>query len=252
MLTNYHTHHHFCRHAIGNVEDYVKKAIAEKYDIIGISDHAPLPEYYNDRMTLDELPIYLEEIETCKQKYRDKIVIKAGLEIEYFSTCFSYYQSLNQRLDYLILAIHDFIYKNKRYCSYEINNDEILEGYFETLFSGIKSHFFSFAAHPDIFAFSYNFNDKARYYTEKLAQICLEEDFILEFNANGYRRGKSVICGEYRYPYPLMEFWDIIKKHNVKVMVNSDCHQPKLLNDQYEQYANEVARKMGLNIVKVL
>ena len=49
--TNFHTHNYRCEHAVGNVEDYVKVAIREGYTELGISDHAPMPEYYkNNRM----------------------------------------------------------------------------------------------------------------------------------------------------------------------------------------------------------
>ena len=174
MLTNYHTHHYYCRHATGNVEDYVKKAIEEKYSIIGISDHAPLEKYYQERMTNEQFPLYLEEIKKCQKKYQDLIEIKSGLEIEYFYDMVDYYKYLLTKVEYLILAIHEYLYKGKMYSAYEIKNDLMLEGYFETLFNGIKTNYFAFVAHPDIFAFSYHFNDLAKEYTIRLAKLCLK------------------------------------------------------------------------------
>ena len=38
MKTNYHTHNYRCNHADGTIEDYIKVAIEEGYDEIGISD----------------------------------------------------------------------------------------------------------------------------------------------------------------------------------------------------------------------
>jgi len=252
MLTNYHTHHHLCRHACGSVIDYVKKAIEEKYDIIGISDHAPMPKYYDDRMKMSELSGYLEEINQCKIKYHHDIQIKAGLEIEYFKEFTEYYQDLKKKLDYLILANHDYIYKGKMYCGFFIKNDEMLAGYFDNLISAIQTRYFAFAAHPDLFAFSYHFNELALQYTKKLAKVCLEEDFILEFNANGFRKGKTDIMGEYRYPYPYQPFWDVMQEYQVKVIVNSDCHDPKFLNDKFDKYAKEIALSSKLNIVTTI
>lgn len=252
MLTNYHTHHHYCRHAKGNVADYVKKAIVEKYSIIGISDHAPLEKYYNSRMTTDEFYKYLEEIKACQEKYQGIIEIKSGLEIEYFPDMEEYYEFLLTKVDYLILAIHDYLYKNEFLCSYYINNDEMLKSYFETMFQGIKTNYFAFVAHPDLFLFSYHYNDLAKYYTHELAKLCSENDTILEFNANGFRRGKENIMGEYRYHYPYKPFWDIIKQYNIKVIVNSDCHNPAYLNDKYDHYARELAKTWGLNVVNKL
>jgi len=252
MLTNFHTHHYYCRHAKGNVEDYVKQAIKEKYSIIGISDHAPLEKYYDKRMTLSEFPKYLSEIKQCQKKYQDIIEIKSALECEYFSDMIEFYELLKTKLDYIILAIHDYVYNGKMYCSYYINNKEMLKGYFETMMLGIKSKYFSFVAHPDLFAFSYHLDDLAKVYTHKLAKLCIEKDMILEFNANGYRRGKDNIRGEYRFYYPYKPFWEIIKEYNVKVIVNSDCHNPLYLNDKYERYARSQAISWGLNVVNKL
>ena len=65
MKTNYHTHNFRCNHAIGNVEDYIKIAIEEGFDEIGISDHLPHPGKNIDnesRMTYEEIPEYFAEI----------------------------------------------------------------------------------------------------------------------------------------------------------------------------------------------
>lgn len=252
MLTNFHTHHKFCRHAIGNVEDYVIKAIKEQYDIIGISDHAPMPKYYKDRMKESEFSCYLQEIYDCKNKYSDKIKIYSGVEIEFFPELNDDYQLLKQNIDYLVLACHDYLYNGKEYCAFFINNDYMLEGYFKTLIKGIETKLFNFAAHPDLFGVSYHFNELASYYTHLLAKTCLKYDFILEFNANGFRKGKANILGEFRHPYPYKPFWDIIKQYQVKVIVNSDCHNPNFLNDDFEKKARMICNDIGLNVVETI
>ena len=77
---NFHTHIYLCKHATGNVEDYVKRAIELNYESIGISDHGPLTEYFLDkfvtrRMTIDEYKnIYLPEIITAKKKFFATVV----------------------------------------------------------------------------------------------------------------------------------------------------------------------------------
>ena len=43
---NFHTHIYLCKHATGNAEDYIKRAIELNYESIGISDHGPLTEYF--------------------------------------------------------------------------------------------------------------------------------------------------------------------------------------------------------------
>jgi histidinol-phosphatase (PHP family) len=249
MLTNFHTHNVRCKHASGNVSDYVEKAIEEKYDMIGISDHAPMPKYHKDRMDMSELNGYIEEVNEAKQKFHKQIKVYSGLEIEFYEEFNDYYKELLTKLDYLILAPHNYFYKNNYYSAFDIQNDTMLIGYFETIFKGVKSKYFKFVAHPDLFGFTYNFNDVAKEYTKRLAELCIEYDFILEFNANGLRRGIKKVHNEERYLYPYKPFWDIIKEYNVKVLVNSDCHNPKLLNDKYDLLAKSLAKEYGLNVV---
>ena len=43
MKTNYHTHTYRCKHAMGNDERIVERAINAGIDILGFSDHNPWP-----------------------------------------------------------------------------------------------------------------------------------------------------------------------------------------------------------------
>jgi len=63
MQYNYHTHTPRCRHARGTEEDYVRHAIAGGYQVLGFSDHTPMPfpnDYFSGhRMAVSETPIIL-------------------------------------------------------------------------------------------------------------------------------------------------------------------------------------------------
>ena len=87
MKYNYHTHTSRCFHAKGSDEDFVKTAIEAGFDEIGFADHSPWPfESYVSgmRMTTDELLQYCQSIKALKEKYKDRISVKLGLECEYF------------------------------------------------------------------------------------------------------------------------------------------------------------------------
>ena len=45
MKTNFHTHTFRCGHAVGNEEAMVKSAIEEGIEVLGFSEHVPLPRY---------------------------------------------------------------------------------------------------------------------------------------------------------------------------------------------------------------
>ena len=125
MKANYHTHLQLCGHAEGMSEDYIKVAIEEGYEILGMSDHGPIkPEFMSkedfifnwlDRqMTYEDfLNIYLPDCQKTKEKYKDKIKFLIGVEIEYLSPFHSYYELLRKHLDYMNLAGHFYYHNNK-------------------------------------------------------------------------------------------------------------------------------------------
>lgn len=87
-MKNYHTHTTRCMHAIGSEEEYILAAISAGYTELGFSDHTPwhYESGYHATMRMDEsqLEDYVHTLSVLRDKYKDKISIKIGLECEYF------------------------------------------------------------------------------------------------------------------------------------------------------------------------
>ena len=112
MKANYHTHTYRCHHALGSDEQYVKSAIAAGFEEIGFSDHTPW-KYDSSfvagmRMKLDEFSEYKRSVFALKEKYRDQITIRLGLEAEYFPQYMPWLKEFAQReeLDYILFGNH--------------------------------------------------------------------------------------------------------------------------------------------------
>ena len=92
MNYNYHTHTYRCGHANGADEDYIKRAIEGGIKTLGFSDHVPLRfadgSESSYRCPTDEAEEYIESITALREKYRDKLDIKIGFEMEYYPTLF--------------------------------------------------------------------------------------------------------------------------------------------------------------------
>lgn len=90
MKFDLHTHHERCGHAEGGIEDYIKEAIVNDLDVIGISDHSPYFAEAKDHpepkiaMPRSEFSAYVQEVLALKEKYKDKIKILLGVESDYF------------------------------------------------------------------------------------------------------------------------------------------------------------------------
>ena len=87
-MKNYHTHTKRCHHAIDNEEDYIQAAIASGYTELGFSDHSPwmYQSSFHPTMRMEayEIGDYVSTLLKLKEKYKNQISIKIGLECEYF------------------------------------------------------------------------------------------------------------------------------------------------------------------------
>ncbi|WP_379163408.1 histidinol-phosphatase HisJ [Paenibacillus sp. sgz5001063] len=114
MRIDYHTHHERCGHAVGTLEQYVQRGIELGLEHLGLSDHLPLihvdPENYYPEMAmpLSELPRYVDECLSLKERYRGRIELRVGLEADYIE---GYEEQIRELLapypwDYLIGSVH--------------------------------------------------------------------------------------------------------------------------------------------------
>lgn len=96
MKRDGHTHTHFCRHGSGeDTEAFISRAIELGFTTYSLTEHMPYPEEFLQKMPysqecLDSLRIlgndfdaYIREMEIIKKKYRDKIHLLIGSEIDF-------------------------------------------------------------------------------------------------------------------------------------------------------------------------
>src|SRR5579862_9899623 len=84
LPADYHMHTPLCRHARGEPEEYVRRALELGFEEIGFSDHAPMPQddFDNWRMNADKLDEYVAKV--CKvQKDFPQLTIRLALEVDY-------------------------------------------------------------------------------------------------------------------------------------------------------------------------
>ena len=254
---NYHTHTYRCGHAVGTELDYLKSALESKLTILGFSDHAPYPDgrlnsSKDTRMDYSELQDYIDTVRYLQIKYKDKIKILIGLEIEYDELVSNYYNYLLNYLsiDYLILGQHAFLSKDKLVHTFSLSSTDTYIDYALSISKALETDFFKFLAHPDlIFVNNLPWDENCDKACEILIESSLKHDTILELNANGFRKGITSFSDADRYPYPHNKFWERVAKTNLRVIINSDCHDPKFMWDSSMDKAYEYAKKLGLNLV---
>ena len=190
MKTNYHTHTARCMHATGSDEDYVLSAIKGGYQELGFSDHTPW-KYHTDyvadmRMLPEELPGYVESLHSLREKYRDQISIKIGLECEYFPAYIHWLKEKikEYQLDYILFGNHHYHTDEKfPYFGHHTENLDMLELYEESAIEGMESGLFCCLAHPDLFMRSYpQFDRHCKLISRHICRTAARLHIPLEYN----------------------------------------------------------------------
>ncbi|MCP4640042.1 MAG: histidinol-phosphatase [bacterium] len=233
LKRNYHTHTFRCKHATGDVDEYCRAAIGHGMDVLGFSDHTPLPDnrWHSVRMDVSELPAYSAAIDNARKKYPQLVVLKA-MECEYAPEYVDFYQ---ERLiegigcDYLIAAAHWYPHE-KRWASIhgDATTPAMLRSYARYVIASMESGLFAFMAHPDVFGCNYLRWDAD---TEACSRDILEaaKAIRMPLEINGYGLIKKTIDTPdgSRHMYPWEPFWQLAAEYDIEVVVNSDAHAPR-------------------------
>ena len=162
-----HIHSHYCPHGSNDsFESYIKKAIEEEIEEITFTEHMPMPKgivlegassdfLETSSPGIEEIDEYFKEANYYKEKYKNKIKINVGLEVDYlegreeFTT--NILNEYGQYLDDAILSVHIGRYNGKYYAfdcleSFEAllsdigSVEKIYNLYYNTLLKGIKTN----------------------------------------------------------------------------------------------------------------
>ena len=248
VRSNYHTHVYLCEHAVGDACDYVREAVRNGLDTIGISDHCmpsrPTGMRYLTQTTLKTL--YLPLIAAAKKEYGDKIKILSAVELEYFDGNDGYYRKLLDSLDYLVLGQHEYCDGYAHYDSFcDYADDGRVAAYCKSVIAAVRTGMFSVLAHPDlIFYRNPELTKNVKKSFAEMIRVAAECGVAVEFNANGIR------SHGFRYPTDLLA--ECCAKYNAPIVVSSDCHKPQYLCDGYVKRLRAYVVKCGLNLVETI
>ncbi len=263
-LADWHTHNSLCRHASGNLEDYVQAAIKKGLKTIGFSDHFPY-EFYDlgdipheeYGMKLSELDNYISTAKKLLKQYYHEINIKIGFELDYMeaneSLLNKYILPYKKEVDYLLGSIHILEPPQGKWClddtrylkQYEIIGvDEVYIQYFNKMKNMLNSKGFDFdiISHFDL---PKKFNkrpvnkEKIKEKATELLELIKEKDKVVEINSGGMRK-------DVKEQYPSQEIIKIMHELDIPILFGSDSHDPNELGYKFDELSNLV-KKIGYN-----
>jgi histidinol-phosphatase (PHP family) len=244
MRVDLHNHTRLCNHAEGEVEEYILQAIESGTEYFGFSEHAPMdfdPKY---RISFKQMSLYEGEIQKYKEKYRDKIEILLGYEVDFLEGHMDE-RVLNADVDYLIGSVH-FIEKwgfdNPEFIGRYENEDidEIWQNYFDAVEQMALSKKFDIVGHLDLIkVFKFMPKGNITKIAQKALKAIKDTDMVLELNVAGYRKP----IGE---AYPSSSLLKEAFKLGIPITFASDAHAPQqvsMFSDAITQLAKSVGYK---------
>ncbi len=244
-LTNYHSHCSFCD-GRAPLEDFVREAIRQGFSSYGVSSHAPLPFSTHWSMDYSDIPDYLEEFQTIREKYKERIELYVGLEIDYLNEeshpAVPLFRDLP--LDYRIGSVH-LLYDNRgevvdidcnpqRFAEIVDNHfsgdlDRVIRLYYERYLRLMEFGAFDILGHAD--KMHYNAScyrpgllDEPGYirFMDNYIDTIARKGYLLEINTKAWQK-----LGTF---FPNQRYFRKIREAGIPVVVNSDAHYPELIN----------------------
>jgi len=264
LLEDLHTHSSFCRHATGNLEQYVKAAIKKKLSVIGLSAHFPYEilegiediPYQEYSMPTDELDSYVFNAISLREKYKNNIEVKIAFELDFVEKQVEkhhkYLERYSDQLDYIIGSIHNlntrfglFAFDDFRFLKYYHkfeDTDEIFMNYFKTMQAMINSEQFNFTTigHFDLpKKFNIIPNNKELIMEEGInaLEMVKKRDLVIEINTSGLRR-------PIKEQYPSEEYIKKMYNLGIDVVLGSDAHHPNEIAYEFKSSV-KLLKKIG-------
>ncbi|MBP7949317.1 MAG: histidinol-phosphatase HisJ family protein [Verrucomicrobiales bacterium] len=226
-LADYHTHNLLCKHAEGWPTEYARHAADLGLGEIGMSDHSPMPGYFDNwRMLDEEFSTYLQSVEAARENH-PQIPVRLGLEVDFFENGGDWIESLATRApwDYLIGSVHylgDWAVDDPSLVHrFRDQKVEVVWDRYWTLFRlAAKSGFFDIMAHPDLVKkFGHRPAGDLRRYYEPAVQAIVDAGVAIEINTAG-------LFKEVHEIYPAPEFLKLAAGAGVPLVISSDAHHP--------------------------
>ena len=242
MRIDLHNHTTRCNHAKGSMENYIERAIELGIDIYGFSEHAPMDfdSYY--RLSFEEMNAYTLDVLQLQEKYKDKIKILLGYEVDYLKGHLDK-RVLNSKVDYLIGSVHflkEWGFDNPEFISEYQNRDidNIWQEYFNSIEAMANTGYFNIVGHLDLIKiFKFMPKKDIRLIATPALKAIKRANMVLELNTAGLRKPVKEI-----YPSPIL--LELAYEMDIPITFSSDAHAIGQVGYKYEE-AIELAKKIG-------
>ena len=230
-----HMHTALCKHARGPLSAYADRA--ERLGLRGISFtcHSPMPAGWDAglRMTLDQLPQYVDMVQHTRAEFAGRVDVRLGLESDYFPGLESWSDELHSRADfsYILGSVHAL---TKEYKAKYLKGSTRLayeKSYFENLAKAAETGLYDCLSHPDIVKIAhpkqYNVADHLDTIRRALDRIA-ESGIAMELNTSGLNKS-------YPEMNPGAAMLAEMAQREIPVVIGSDSHDAHRVGADFDK-----------------
>ena len=236
-MIDYHIHTSLCNHAEGGMEAYIRKAVEIGLTDICFLDHLTMrPAETSHSMALSEVPFYFQALQRLKQKYKGKIKVKIGLEIDFNPIYVDIIKEMIERFSFDVIggSLHyagelNIVSRSSSWNQGSHDQDLIYDLYFEHLTKMLDYNYFDVVCHLDLIK---KFGRKPlksldKDYNEILSTI-KQKNLIVEINTDGYNHPAQDV-------YPSFDIIRKCREHGISITLGSDAHMPANVGQHYDK-----------------
>lgn len=248
---DFHVHTQFCPHGADDLmEQYVVTAIERGLTHLSFTEHAPLPTGFEDpvpakdsAMCKEDLSAYFAEGARLKEKYKDKISIHIGFEVDYIvgyeKETEAFLNEFGKKMDDAILSVHMLQAPNDEYVCVDYSLEEfkriiklfgsveaVYQAYYDTVIQSLHASLgkykptrighitliekFSKSIKPEI-----SFRNKIY----EILKLVKQKNYSLDANTAGFFKKD---CGS---SYPPPAWMKIANENKIPLVYGSDSHR---------------------------
>ena len=240
---DYHLHTKWCEHAVGEMDEYVRRALELGLHEVGFAAHMPVMFQPHGKLALSagEVETYVSEVEKLRAAYAGRISIRLGGEFDYREESLEEIAQLAAAhdYDYLIGSVHsigEWLFDWEEHAAQgwrEKSVEEAYGEYFTLLAGAAKSGLFDVLAHFDLIKkFGQRPGEASTALAEGALAATAAAGTVVELNSAGWHYA----CEEL---YPAPGLLREMHTRGIPVTYGSDAHRP-------EHVARDAARALGV------
>ena len=246
MVPDYHVHTALCKHAEGNLPEYLAAAAAQGMDELCFTDHAPAPDGYDadSRMAIEQYPAYRQSVREARASTPLNVLF--GIEADYYEGGQPFLERWlpEQPFDLVLGSVHyirDWGFDNPAYLGAwdTVDLTETWRSYFELVGRLADTGLFDVLGHPDLpKKFGHRASERD---LQEMIQPALDRlakaGMGMELNTGGLRRPVAEI-------YPSLLILQAARERGIPICFGSDAHSPHDVGYRFD-LALRLARQAG-------